>query len=184
MKNIAIFIANGFEDAEAIVTFDVLKRANLNVELVSITDEYFVDSQAKITVKAHKLINDIDEDSYDCFVLPGGKLGYENLSKSAKLKSIIVNANKNHKIIAAICAAPQLLGKWNLVNKVDVTSYPGSKDHLNKAIYHTDVAAITSDNIITGASAGTVFQFSRAILDVLVEPEVHNEVFSKLVMMD
>ena len=109
MKKIAVMLANGFEEGEALFTIDILRRAGLDCDSISIGEE-FVTSSRKITVKADKILGDSKLEDYDMIVLPGGQPGSTNLSKDERILNIVRNfiSDKN-KFVAAICAAPMVL---------------------------------------------------------------------------
>ncbi|ASP28090.1 4-methyl-5(b-hydroxyethyl)-thiazole monophosphate biosynthesis protein [Spiroplasma corruscae] len=187
MANVAIFLAEGFEDTEMVATNDVLNRAKKmfpgsfeKIDLVSITQNLIVNGANGITVKAHKLIENISFDEYDCLVLPGGA-GVANLEKCQLLLDNLKKFNEKKKVIAAICAAPQILGKLGILDGVEVTHYPGCVDGLDKAIKKSHNAAITDRNIITGSSIGAALQFGLQIVDYFTSTEHMLELYKSLV---
>ncbi|WP_339021582.1 DJ-1 family glyoxalase III [Spiroplasma endosymbiont of Atherix ibis] len=178
MANVAIFVANGFEDTEVVATVDVLRRAEklFNgsfpvVDIVSISDSKQVKGSWNIEIKADKLISEIDFSKYDCLILPGGLVGVEHLKENDVLMNAIEKHAKENKVVAAICAAPQILGKLELVNGIEVTHYPGCTQYLDKAIKKSHMSAIADKNIITGSSIGGVLQFALQIVDHFTSTE-------------
>ncbi|AKX33986.1 4-methyl-5(b-hydroxyethyl)-thiazole monophosphate biosynthesis protein [Spiroplasma litorale] len=188
MANIAIFLANGFEDTEMVATNDILNRAKKQfpgsfdiIDIVSITKDNKVTGSYGTTVVANKLIDEINFDAYDCLVLPGGGLGVENLEKSDKLLKALKDFKEKEKTIAAICAAPQILGKLGLVDGVEVTHYPGCVEGLDKAIKKPQMAAISDKNVITGSSIGGALQFALQIVDHFTSTEQMLDIYKSLV---
>ncbi|AKU79565.1 DJ-1 family glyoxalase III [Spiroplasma turonicum] len=188
MANIAIFLATGFEDTEMVATNDVLNRSKKmfpgsfeKIDLVSINDDLKVEGAHGLNVIANKLIKDLNFNDYDCLVLPGGGLGVENLKKCELLLNKIKEFNDSEKAIAAICAAPQILGTLGILDGVEVTHYPGCVEGLEKAIRKPHVAAITDKNIITGSSIGAALQFGLQIVDYFTSTEEMLEIYKSLV---
>ncbi len=180
----ALFLATGFEEGEAIITTDVLCRGGITLELVSIMKKLEVVSAHNVTITADKLIEDVKYEDYDGFVLPGGRVGVDNLTKSEMLKDWLLKANSDQKTIAAVCAAPQILGHLGILDNKEATSYPGCTKGMEKAIYNDEMAAITDGHVITGASVGSTMNFALAIADRVLGPEKVMELHHELVIRD
>ena len=168
MKKIAVMLANGFEEGEALFTIDILRRANLQCDSVSIGEE-FVTSSRKITVKADKVLGNSDLADYDIIVLPGGQPGSTNLSKDERILNIVRNfISDDNKIVAAICAAPMVLSAAGVTKGKNITSYPS--DELRAlfadANYIEDKLVVQDGNLITSRGPGTVFDFAYKLVDV------------------
>lgn len=161
---LALFLADGFEESEAVVTVGILRRTNILVDLITITNKLYVISSHKIILKVEKKIDDIKYAEYLGFILPGGENGVQNLLKCKKLKIILQQANKDKKIIAAICAAPQILGCWGFLNNKKATSYPGCIMGMEQSIYNDKLEVVIDDNIITGNSMGSTIVFALSIV--------------------
>lgn len=172
----AIFLAHGFQTSEAIITIDLLRRANIVVDIVSISSDLLVRSSHGININCEKEIKKINFSDYKILILPGGTLGVANLNKNELLKKQLVRfANDQDKFVAAICAAPQILGQLNLLNNKKITFYPSCDKGLDAAI-KTNEPVIVSDNIITGKSIGCAFQFALQIITSLLGQETANKV--------
>ncbi|AHI52735.1 DJ-1 family glyoxalase III [Spiroplasma culicicola] len=178
MAKVAIFLATGFEETEMISTVDVLRRAESlfkgsfeQVDMVSITDKTEVTGSHNITIKADKTMQTINFDEYDCLVLPGGQPGVDNLMQCEVLMNAIEKHAQANKTLAAICAAPQILGKLGLLDKVEVTFYPGCDSYLDNAVKKPQMSAIADGNIITGSSIGGALQFALQIVDHFTSTE-------------
>ncbi len=163
MKKVCVLLANGFEEIEALTVVDVLRRANIECNLVSIDKEY-VTGAHNITVKADLLIDDVNY--VDMVVLPGGMPGTTNLRDNSKVINLIQNVLKDNKKVAAICAAPIVLDKASVIDGKDVTSYPGFENELRCANYKEDLVVV-SGNIITSRGPATALEFSYNILKEL-----------------
>ena len=125
MGTIYVFFADGFEEIEAITPVDVLRRAGLNVETVSVTDEEVVTGAHNIPVICDSCFQDCDFSDADLLLLPGGMPGAATLSEHEGLNRLLPGHVKEGKPVAAICAAPMVLGKLGLLKGKRVTCYPG-----------------------------------------------------------
>lgn len=163
---IYVFLADGFEEIEALGTVDILRRSELDVKTVSITDSLVVSGAHGITVNADILIKDVDNDNIDAIVLPGGLPGADNLEKCEPLTSLLKEKALDGKIIAAICAAPKILGVLGLLSGVKATCYPGYEAKLVGAITKRK-NVVVDKNFITSKGAGTTHEFSLAIATAL-----------------
>lgn len=184
MKGVYIFLADGFEDVEALATNDVLKRGGVPVQLVSISDEPFVTSSHGITIGVECSINEMDledhkgTDHKDVMIFPGGMPGSKNLASCKPL----IKAMKAHYAaggtLAAICAAPGLvLGQMEGLEGVEFTCFDGFQDGLMAKGWEFNPApAVRSGRIITGRSAGHAVSFALEILEAIKGPEVAQKV--------
>src|ERR1035437_5610510 len=111
-----IFLADGFEEIEAIAPIDIFRRADIDVTTVSISNEKSVRGAHNITVQADCLFKEVDFSTNDLLYLPGGMPGTRNLDAHEGLKNLLLKQADNNKKIAAICAAPSILGKLGLLN--------------------------------------------------------------------
>jgi 4-methyl-5(b-hydroxyethyl)-thiazole monophosphate biosynthesis len=170
MKTIAVHLATGFEEIEAITIIDILRRAGLNVIMISVTGESVVKGAHQIPVTADKLFADVDYESVDMIVLPGGTEGAENLDRHEGLKSQILKFHHAGKLIGAICAAPMVLGHLGLLEDKTVVCYPGYENELKGA--HVDyVPAVTDGNLVTGRGIGAALNFSLEIVKMVAGKE-------------
>ena len=169
MKKIAVMLANGFEEAEALVTIDIFRRAGLDCDSVSIGEE-FVTSSRKITVKADKILGNSNLAEYDMIVLPGGQPGSTNLSKDDRILNIVRNfISDDKKFVAAICAAPMVLKSAGVSSGRTLTSFPSDelKAMFKDANYIDDQLVVQDGNLITSRGAGTVMPFAFKLVEVL-----------------
>lgn len=167
MKKVAVLLADGFEEVEALTVVDVLRRANIHCDMVAINNMEVVGAH-NIKVYADILIDDIGD--VDMVVLPGGMPGATNLRDDKRVISLIQNCIKNNKKVAAICAAPIVLSKAEIINGEDITSYPGFEDDIIGANYKEDLVVV-SNNIITSRGPATALEFSYTLLKELNSPK-------------
>jgi protein deglycase len=179
-KTVVVHLADGFEEIEAVSIIDVLRRAGIDTQVVSVTGNEEVSGSHGITVKADILFEDIDLDHVRMIILPGGMPGAKNLKKHAKLGEQILRFNQQGKHLAAICAAPIVFGSLGILNNRKATCYPGFEDQLAGAQV-TGEAVETSDHIITGKGAGVAIQFALKIVEVLEGKELADEIARKMV---
>ena len=157
-----ILLADGFETVEALQTYDVLKRAKqFDVRLVSISSSLEVHSSIGVAVKAEKLIDEIHPEEEDMLILPGGKLGVENLSRSEKVIQMIHDFFRLGKDVHAICAAPSILGSLGYLDELSYTCFPGFQ--VGNGLWQ-DQGVVITDHIITGRSMGYTLEFAEAIV--------------------
>lgn len=183
MKKVAVFLANGFEEIEALATVDILRRAGIPVQTVSITDDLMVLGAHNITVLADTLYNNIDFSELDVLVLPGGGVGAENLNKHEKLKKHLSKFVSENKQVAAICAAPAVLGGLGLLKDKEATCYPGFESKLTGAIT-SGKKVVVSDNITTGKGPGLVFDFALQLVENIAGVESRNKVAEGLLLRE
>ena len=165
-----ILLAPGFEEAEALVPVDMLRRANIETATVSITGEPVPGSHG-VTVLADVTLDDVDLSRADMVVLPGGGSGYENLGKEPRVEELVRKAAERGLWLAAICAAPTLLGRWGLLEGKDAVCYPGMEEGLTGAQPRMDRGVVVDGKIITGRAAGSAFDFGLALVEALAGKE-------------
>lgn len=177
MKKVLIPLAEGFEEIEALATADVLRRADLEVVLAGIPGT-IVKGRSGIKIVADMKIEDVDHKEFDCVVLPGGDPGYVNLGRSKKVFDIINEFNDQEKVIAAICAAPSILGKMGILDNRRATIYPGMEREIPRP---RSAKVVVDDHIITSEGPGTAFDFALEIIKKLLGKGKANEVRKALV---
>jgi 4-methyl-5(b-hydroxyethyl)-thiazole monophosphate biosynthesis len=171
MKKVNIYLADGFEEIEALTVVDVLRRAGVEANTVAVTKSKEVKGAHNITVIADQTFDEMDNDAADMLVLPGGMPGTANLEKHEGLRSLIKQFYHDEKLIAAICAAPSILGKMELLESSRATCYPGFEQDLKGAI-HSDDLVIRHKNIITSKGPGTALIFALDLVEILVGKEM------------
>jgi len=161
---IYVFLAAGFEDIEALAPVDIMRRAGLKVQTVSITGEKVVTSAHDVGITADILLSQADFSQADMLVLPGGLPGATNLDACNPLTSAIKCHFEKGRAVAAICAAPLVLGHLGILAGRRATCYPGFETELKGAEY--TAAIVEQDgNIITGKGPGAAFEFGYTIVD-------------------
>lgn len=162
---IYIFLADGFEEIEALCPLDLLRRAGLEVTTVGIGGSRITGSHG-ITVTT-----DITDANYtdhvpDMIVLPGGMPGTSNLDASSTVETAIKCAIRNNAYIAAICAAPMILGKRGILSGKYAVCFPGFEEYLTGADVRYDVGVIRDGKIITAAGMGVALDFGLELVSV------------------
>ena len=164
MKTIFVFLAEGFEEIEALTPVDVLRRAGLAVQTVSVMEEQVVAGAHGVPVLADKMFAEINPEDAEMILLPGGLPGATNLDAHEGLGQMILDFAKEDKSLAAICAAPLVLGNRGLLQGKKATCYPGFETYLQGAEY--TAALVEKDgNIITGKGPGAAMEFAFAIVE-------------------
>ena len=170
MKSICIFLAEGFEEMEAMFPLDILRRGGMDVKLVSVTGEKAVRSSHGVTIMADALFEDVSEEDVEMIVLPGGLPGATNLDAHAGLDKLILSFANAGKPLAAICAAPMVYGKRGLLKGKKATCYPGFDKYLEGAEC-TGAPVERDGNIITGKGPGAAMEFALAVVDMMLGKE-------------
>ncbi len=163
-----IILANHFEDIEALGTIDLLRRAKITIDLVSVVDSRELTTQSGLKIEAEYLYQDIDLNDYDFLVIPGGKATFENNLSSLIVKNIVKHFNDKKQLIACICAAPMILGKYGYLNNLPYTCFPTCESEDFNGIYQQDKKVVVVNNYITSKAAGTTFEFSYEIIKYLL----------------
>ena len=161
-----VFLADGFEEIEAIAPIDIFRRANIDVTTISISDQKLVTGAHNISVLADKLFSETDFSENDLLYLPGGMPGTKNLDNHEGLKKLLQNQANKNKNIAAICAAPSILGKMGLLNGKEAICYPGFENQLTGAILSKE-KLVKSTFISTAKGAGVALQFALKLVEDL-----------------
>lgn len=175
MAKVYEFLADGFEDIEALGAVDVLRRGGVDVKTVSVTGNEYVTSSHGITVRADMLFGDADLGDADLLMLPGGMPGAASLGAHEGLKATLTAQNARGGMIAAICAAPMVLGGLGLLRGRKVTCYPGFETYLDGAEY-TAEPFTTDGNITTGKGPAATLPYSYELLARLTDTDTAREV--------
>lgn len=174
MKRVNIYLADGFEEIEAITVTDVLRRADVDARLISITGKLEVKGAHGITVTADGLFENTDNSGADMIVLPGGMPGTRHLGDHKGLREVIFGFAERNKPIAAICAAPSVLGRMGLLSNRKAVCYPGYEDSLKGAVEGGDIV-VKDENYITSKGPGTAIYFALKLVECLTDIETANE---------
>ena len=165
-----VHLADGFEEIEALTIVDVLRRANIMVKTVSITKEKTVRGAHDIKVLADLLFEEADYQKCEMIVLPGGMPGTANLGNHQGLAKQLTEFSNEGKWLAAICAAPSVLGKMSLLKGKRATSYPGYKEQMIGAEY-TEERVVRDGKIVTSRGPGTAIEFSLKLVELLKDAQ-------------
>lgn len=177
-----IFIAEGFEEIEAITTIDILRRAQLQVISVSITNQKTVTGAHGITIQTDATFDQItDFAQAQTIILPGGMPGTTNLEAYQPLIKLISQSYKSGKYIAAICAAPSILGKMRLLRNEEATAYPGFEEHLEDAVLSKQ-KVVRSGKMITARGPGATIQFALKIVETIKGQEAAQQIAADLII--
>jgi len=180
MAKVYIFLADGFEEIEGLTVVDLLRRAHIEINMVSITGRLQVTGSHKISVMADMLFEDARFDDADMLVLPGGMPGTINLMEHKGLDKLLRKFNSENKNIAAICAAPSILGSKGFLEGKYATCYPGFEDKLTGSnVRKQDV--VVDGNIITSRGMGTAIDFALAIIRKLTDENTAKDIADKIV---
>lgn len=170
---IYLFLANGFEEIEALATVDIIRRAGGQLVIVGVGGRAITGSH-KIEVMADLAEKEVQLSQIDMVILPGGP-GTSNLEKSPAVKSAVRYCVEHGKPIAAICAAPSILGHMGLLKGHKATCFPGYEAELDAGEVTGDSVCV-SGNIITGKGAGVAVEFALKIVEVLYGAEQSNKI--------
>lgn len=180
MKKACVILAEGFEEIEALTVVDVLRRAEIFVNMVSLDENECVSGAHDIKVLADGAFAEVDLNEYDALILPGGGLGTKNLSESKAVADSLKYMYENNKLIAAICAAPSVLGKCGLLEGKNACCYPGFEDKLKGAsVSYNGVEK--AGNIITARAMGVSIDFSLEIISYLLNEETKTAVAEAII---
>ena len=179
-KKIGMMVANGYEEVEMLTVVDLLRRAGMTCDIISVTGEKELTSSHKVTVIADLLYEDVDFDSYDALAIPGGMPGTINLGQHAGVCEQLKKAYEKGKLIAAICAAPTVFGELGLLEGKKAICYPGMEDQLTGADV-TYESVVCDGNIITSRGMGTAIDFGLAILAYYEGEETATAMAQKIV---
>ena len=169
-----VFLADGFEETEAIAPIDILRRSGVTVKTVGVGAKKITSSH-KITVEADLTEDELTTDGLEAVVLPGGMPGTLNLEASKTVQSYIDYADANDILLCAICAAPSVFRHKELLKGKKATCYPGfEKDLVGAQV--TDLPAVADGNFITGKGAGAAIEFGLLISETLCGAETANKV--------
>ena len=178
-----VFLAEGFEEIEAIVPIDILRRLKIEVCTIGVTGKYVTGSHG-ITVKADKVFSETDFSDISAAVLPGGMPGTLNLENSKELTNILLKCADEKVLISALCAAPSVLGKLSLLKGREFTCYPSFEEGID-GIYKNEPLVISEKNgtVITAWGPGAAYKFGFALSEHILKDKCAVEELKKSMMM-
>lgn len=169
-----ILLAQGLEECEALVVYDLLYRAGIETDLVGLDKS--ITSSHQVTIIPHKQIDEIDTNDYNCLILPGGMPGTLNLENDDRVQNIIDEFVKEDKYVCAICAAPSILIHKGLLKSEKFICYPGFENGLMPV----NKKAVQDNKFITGKGLGAAFEFAYLIITNLISEDKAKEIFDKI----
>ncbi len=176
-----VFLADGFEEVEALTAVDCLRRSGVETAMIGVTGEVVTGAHG-ISVQADLVIQDLVlSEALEMIVLPGGMPGTRNLEAHPAVQQAIEYCSANCIYIAAICAAPSILGKKALLAGKQAVCYPGFEESLIQCeVLETPVCVC--DRVITARSAGCAMQFALTLVELLCGRERRTRLESALVL--
>ena len=169
MPKVAIILADGFEEVEAIAVVDVLRRAGIDTIMAGLHDGH-ITSARNVKVVPDTVIDTVKAEDFDMIVLPGGQPGADNLNADPRVRDLIRDFSQKGRLTAAICAAPYVLANAGVLAGRRATSYPTYKDRLGGAMYE-EKSVVADGNVLTSRGAGPALAFGLAIVERLVSRE-------------
>ena len=168
MSKIGIFMADGCEEIEGLTVVDIVRRAGIDITTISISDKNEVAGAHGITFLADAKKDEVDFSTLDGIVLPGGMPGTTNLGADETVDKVIREFAAGGKLVAAICAAPSVLGQAGILNGKHATSYPGFEPKLTGAVTSED-SVVQDGNVITSRGMGTAIAFALEIVSYFTD---------------
>jgi 4-methyl-5(b-hydroxyethyl)-thiazole monophosphate biosynthesis len=165
---VAVLLANGFEEIEAVTIVDVLRRAGLAVDTVGVNGANATGSH-QITVACDVTLDALDASRVRALVLPGGMPGAQTLTDDARVQALVQAHAKKGRLLAAICAAPMALGRAGVLKGKRATCFPGFESELTGAVVDENARVVEDGAVITSRGPGTALEFSLALVRVLVD---------------
>ena len=178
MSKVNVYLADGFEEVEGLTAVDLLRRAGIETDMVSIMGRKEITGARKIPVLADKLFE--EQDDPDVIVLPGGMPGTLHLKAHEGLAHLIRKADKEGKLLAAICAAPTIYGEMGLLEGKNATCYPGMEDKLLGANWQ-EQSVVVDGNFVTSRGVGTAIAFALTLVTILKDEETAKSLANSIV---
>lgn len=167
MDKVLVFLADGFEEIEALTIVDYLRRADISLDTVSVIDDLEVVGSHDIKIKADIMIDDINKDDYKALYIPGGTKGAENLRDDERVINLVKDFNKDDKLIAAICAGPIVLDRAGVLDGKSFVSFPAIESLNKKEGFKEDELVVKDGNIITSRGAGASIYLALDLVKIL-----------------
>ena len=175
-----VFLADGFEEIEALTPVDIMRRAGIDTLTVGVTGKTVTGAHG-IKVESDITIDETVSDGLEMVVLPGGLPGADNLRANDRVRELTLYAANNGAFVSAICAAPRVLGELGLLNGKKAICYPGFEKYLDGAEI-SDARVIKDGNVITaigmGASAEFALELVRALMGSIVADKIEKGIFA------
>lgn len=182
MPKVAILLADGFEEVEAMAVVDILRRAEIETVIAGL-HEGPVTSARRVRVIPDTVLDTIRPDDFDMIVLPGGQPGSDNLNSDPRVRALIRAFAEKGKLTAAICAAPYVLGNAGILEGKKATAYPSYRERLGGAVY-AEKPVVADGNVLTSRGPGTAFCFGLAIVERLAGKEAALKIKEAMLISD
>jgi 4-methyl-5(b-hydroxyethyl)-thiazole monophosphate biosynthesis len=173
----ALFIIDGFEETEALCTVDILRRADINIVIVSLGGDRKITGRSQITVFADALFDDIRDREFDMLIIPGGTTAY---TEHEGLLNLVKKYHDEGRKLAAICAAPAVFGKLGLLSGKRALIYPGMEQWIEGALPSGKIVE-TDGNITTSKGPGTTVYFALKLAEILAGHETAENVAERFI---
>ena len=180
MSKIGIFMADGCEEIEGLTVVDIVRRVKLDIDTISITGKKQVTSSHNVTFLTDTTVEEADFSSYDGIVLPGGMPGTIHLGENETVNRVIREFASQGKLVAAICAAPSVLGQAEILKGKNATCHPGFEDKLLGANVKFE-PVVCDGNVITSRGMGTAIPFALEIVRYFLDDAAVEHVKTGLV---
>ena len=180
MAKLMICMADGCEEVEALSVVDILRRARITIDMVSVNGGDSVTGSHGIVIGMDKKIEEADIDAYDGIILPGGMPGTNHLKAHQTVTDTVKKFYKENKLVSAICAAPTVLGYTGILEGKNATCYPGMEDGLTGASKKTD-PVVRDGNIITSRGVGTAIPFGLEIVSYFTDEKTASQLAEQIV---
>ncbi|OAG27364.1 DJ-1 family glyoxalase III [Thermodesulfatator autotrophicus] len=180
MAKVAILLAPGYEELEAVTVIDVLRRGGVDLVIAGLEDAP-IPSARNVKIVPDTTVDQLSPDELDMVILPGGLPGVENLKKDSRVKDLIQKMQEKGKKCAAICAAPGALAAFGVLKGKKATIYPSLKNELKEA-KPEDAPVVVDENIITSQGPGTAMPFAFTLLALLAGEEKAKEVAKQMLV--
>lgn len=174
MAKIAIMMADGCEEIEALTVVDLLRRAGITIDMLGIKKQPMITGSHGIVIGVDAYLGDVNLDGYDGIVLPGGMPGTTHLKEDVAVCEAVKTFFAAGKLVSAICAAPTVLGFCGILEGKHATCYPGCEEGLTGALLSED-RVVCDGNIITSRGMGTAIPFGLALISYLLDEQVANQ---------
>lgn len=180
MKDVKVFLADGFEEIEGLTVVDILRRAGVRVETVSVMETERITGAHQIELQADTTFDKADFSDCDMLVLPGGMPGTLHLQEHKGLAELLTEYHNSEKYIAAICAAPSVLGGLGILKEKKACCYPSFEEALNtKQVVFEPV--VWDGNVITSRGMGTAIPFALTLTEALCGKEKAEEIKKSII---
>jgi 4-methyl-5(b-hydroxyethyl)-thiazole monophosphate biosynthesis len=175
---VLIPMASGCEELEAVTLINIFRRAGFSVVAAGLGDELVVVECARGTrILPDAVLDQAMTDEYDLVVLPGGQPGTNNLMQDGRVIKLVQDMQRQDRYVAAICAAPMVLGKAGVLNGKSATSYPGCLDGMGlPGINYLEDPVVVDGKVITSRGPGTAMDFALRLVEIMAGPKMRQKV--------